>query len=34
MLSVLGNGELRDFCQSAELKQGGGTEWFEIVIGS
>lgn len=22
------------FCLGAELKQGGGTEWFEIVIGS
>lgn len=29
------NGELRDFfCLGAELKQGSGTEWFEIVIGS
>lgn len=33
-VSVLENGELRDFCLGAELKQGGGTEWFETVIGS
>lgn len=33
-VSVLENGELGDFCLGAELKQGGGTKWFEIVIGS
>lgn len=30
---VLENGVLRDFCLGAELKQGGGTKWFEIVVG-